>query len=177
MIGNLNLTLPYLCTFHSPSSISYSLGSPFISTLSTLTNASLGLKIAFFWRRKDHQRGQDLATRVELKKEELEKYHPWNPLLNLSTQPSKKEIAYKVTSLVNFAHNVAYGWVSSLNVFEWVMGWFYDYYEAKPLHKFLEEGKKEGKIPLLSYSSRRGKWNCFGSSWCLCFLNWIRSLP
>ena len=30
-------------------------------------------------------------------------------------------------------------------------------YEEKPLPKLLEEGKERGKIPLLSYSSRRGK--------------------
>ena len=36
-------------------------------------------------------------------------------------------------------------------------------YEAKPLRRFLEEGKKDGKLPLLPYSSRRRKRESFGS--------------
>ena len=44
---------------------------------------------------------------------------------------------------------------------------FYVKYDAKPLPKLLEEGKEWGKIPLLSYSSRRGKRKVIGS-----FLNY-----
>ena len=41
----------------------------------------------------------------------------------------------------------------------------------------MEEGKKEGKVPLLSYFSRRGKRESFGNFLIFMLLKWIGSHP
>ena len=59
--------------------------SPFLSTLSTHTRASIGTKIVFFGGEEDHQRAQALTARSGVEEGGVSSL---KPLHKLSTQPS-----------------------------------------------------------------------------------------